>query len=153
MKYIFLIIFLINTSSFLAKGQSMLHHGIGANIGIKSKQDKSFSIEYEMNILNNKSDYLKGYIVGIGGSKTFGNGAEYAGYFKGGYRLSTLSFGINAGAGSDTPRLQSTKAKALYGAWLGINIIKALKIEVGGDSFNGFKIGLVYFPNTIRSNR
>ncbi|MCW8311439.1 hypothetical protein K7A41_09405 [Sphingobacterium sp. InxBP1] len=160
MKRFVIISFLVLTA-FISKAQTYLNHGIGVHIGFDSDSKKSISPEYELSFLKNES-YVKGIVTGIGASfplsKKLGDERVRGYYVKGGYRLSNLSFGANAGLKTEDDFNNTTGATKkensfLAGGWVAYNVIPNLKISVGADNFNGFKIGLIFLPATISSNR
>ena len=152
------ILFTLLTIAILsqAKAQSFTTHGFGIILGFDSDQKKSFSPEYEISILNNSSGYEKGFVAGAGVSFPFDNKAlrERGYYLKGGYKLGSFSFGANGGFRTDFD-FDNGKAtnSLLAGGWVGFNVIKQLKLTAGADNFNGFKVGLIFLPNTVGGNR
>jgi hypothetical protein len=137
--------------------QSFVNHGIGLHLGFPQKEHRTLSPEYEIGILNNNKGYYQGYIFGAGGSIPVINETRdllSAFYLKGGYRLSSLSFGIIGGTkNTRNPQTYDSGFEANFGGWIGMNISRGLKLELGADGFNGFKAGLVLYPNTVKNNR
>lgn len=153
--------FLTTISTCIA--QTYINHGMGIHVGFLS--ENSISTDYELSILTD-DQYIKGILTGVGASfslqglksvSAISDLRRYALYARAGYRLSNLSLGLYPGIRSDDVMLShggiSTQSNFILGTFIGINVIRTLKIAGSIDPFNGLRVGVIYLPNTITNNR
>lgn len=158
-----------------AKSQNYLRHGIGGGIGWDKHEEEfltSWGLEYELSILNQSKGFESGIVTGIGVSFPTKKGyqddnwqssrydvtydpREFGVYVKGGYKFRVVSIGVNAGFAKEVDRelVEVSNSQALIGGWAGIEPARFLNLMIGYDTFRGINVGVLFYPNKIRSNR